>query len=83
MSSDQVIELKKQINKEKRRNIELQEQYNHLNDDFQKIRDLNLGEMLEKDKKIAKLSKDLREAERKFMDIQSVFNSNQQQQPSQ
>jgi len=25
--------------------------------------------MLEKDKKIAKLSKDLREAERKFMDI--------------
>ncbi|CDW83112.1 UNKNOWN [Stylonychia lemnae] len=79
VTSEQVMELKKQINKEKRKNIEIQEQYNHLNDDFQKIRDLNLGEMLEKDKKITKLSKDLREAERKMLDIQSVFNSNQPQ----
>ena len=42
---------------------------------MEKIRDLNLNELLERDKKIVKLSKELRETERKLLDTTGNANT--------
>ena len=60
------IDLKKQLNQEKKRSIEAQENSNKLRDSFEKSKNKHLQELLEKDEKIIKLTRELRECEKKL-----------------
>jgi hypothetical protein len=44
---------------------------------MEKDKDKSMSELLEKDDKIIKMSRELRDYERKLADINSVFNTNQ------
>lgn len=60
------IDLKKQLNQEKKKSIEVKESNNKLRDSFEKSKNKNLSDLLEKDEKIIKLTRELRECEKKL-----------------
>lgn len=74
-------DLKKMLNQEKKKSIEAIETSHKLRDSFEKSKNKHLQDLLEKDEKIIKLTRELRECEKKFSESnrqnrnQSPFNA--------
>jgi len=77
------VELRKQLNQEKKRSLEALESTSRLRDSGERSKNRHLQEMLEKDEKIIKLTRELRETERKLSDVSTVVNTGNQAKGSQ
>lgn len=63
--------MRKQINNEKKRNLDVQENNQKIRDSYEFNKNKHLQDLLDKDEKIIKLTRELRDVERKLADNKS------------
>lgn len=75
IEQDQIVELRRQLNMEKKRALEHSEIMSQMKENLEKENYKQQTVIIEKEKEIRALNADLRNHEKKLYDIQSMFNT--------